>query len=129
MAYGGWTGKVLRVDLSQAKIGTSNGVSTEDTIAKYKDVLGGTGIGWKVLFDEVPPNVKAWDPENRVVFGVGPVTGSGAPVSGRTSIITRWPVHKDDLPASGHMGGHWGSELKYAGWDSIIVQGKAPSPV
>ena len=44
-------------------------------------------------------------------------------------MTTLWPAHLDELPATGHMGGHWGPELKYAGWDSIIVQGKAATPV
>ena len=122
MQYGGWTGKILRVDLS------TGAITSEDTI-KYKDYLGGTGLGYKVLWDEVPPGTKAWDPANRIIFGVGPLTGTGAPCSGRVSITSLWPVHADELPGTGHMGGHWGPELKYAGWDSIIIQGKAATPV
>ena len=121
--YGGWTGKTLRVDLSTGKI------TTEDTIAKYKDYLGGTGVGYKVLFDEVPVGTKAWDPENRIIFGVGPFTGTGAPTSARVQITSLFPPNMDELPGSGHMGGHWGAALKYAGWDNIIVQGKAKNPV
>jgi len=120
---GGWTGKTLRVDLSTGKI------TTEDTIAKYKDYLGGTGLGYKVLWDEVPVGTKAYDPENRLVFGVGPFTGTGAPTSSRVQITTLFPPNSMELVASGHMGGHWGAALKYAGWDSIIVQGKADKPV
>ena len=122
MQYGGWTGKVLRVDLS------TGAITTEDTM-KYKDYLGGTGLGYKVLWDEVPPGTKAWDPANRLIFGVGPLTGTGVPCTGRVSITSLWPPHIDELPGSGHMGGHWGPELKYAGWDSIIIQGKAATPV
>lgn len=121
--YGGWTGKVLRVDLTTGKI------SSEDTIAKYKDYLGGTGLAYKVMWDEVPAGTKAWDPENRIIFGVGPLTGTGAPTSGRVSVTSLWPMAPMELPATGHAGGHWASELKFAGWDSIIVQGKASSPV
>lgn len=122
MQYGGWTGKILRIDLS------TGAITTEDT-SIYKDYLGGTGLGYKVLWDEVPAGTKASDPANRVIFGVGPLTGTGAPCSGRVSITSLWPAHADELPGSGHMGGHWGPELKYAGWDSIIVQGKASKPV
>lgn len=122
MTYGGWTGKVLRVDL------TTGVISSEDT-SKYKEFLGGTGLAYKVLYDEVPPGTKAWDPANRIIFGVGPLTGTGAPCSGRVSITSLFPPHPDELPGTGHMGGYWGPELKYAGWDSIIVQGKAASPV
>ena len=113
--------RVLRVDLSTGSI------TKEDTL-KYKDYLGGSGLGFKVLWDEVPPGTKAWDPANRIIFGVGPLTGTGAPLSGRTTIISLWPNHPDELPGSGHMGGHWGPELKYAGYDAIIIQGKAARP-
>ncbi|MBJ6725577.1 aldehyde ferredoxin oxidoreductase N-terminal domain-containing protein [Geomesophilobacter sediminis] len=122
MRYGGWTGKILRIDLS------TGAITTEETM-KYKEYLGGTGIGWKVLWDEVPPGTKAWDPENRIVFGVGPLTGCGAPSSGRMVVTSLMPVHINDLPGAGHMGGAWGPELKYAGWDSLIIQGKAAAPV
>ncbi len=123
MEYGGWTGKVLRIDLTTGKI------SSEDTIAKYKDYLGGNGLAYKVLWDEVPPGTKAFDPQNRLIFGVGPLTGTGAPTAGRVSITSLWPMAPMELPGTGHMGGHWGSELKYAGWDSVIIQGKADKPV
>ena len=119
--YGGWTGKILRVDLSTGVI------SKEDT-SKYKDYIGGVGLGYKILWDEVPSGTKAWDPANRIIFGVGPLSGTGAPLSGRVSVISLWPVHPDELPGSGHMGGHWGAELKFAGYDSLIIQGKAAKP-
>jgi aldehyde:ferredoxin oxidoreductase len=119
---GGWTGKVLRVDLS-------TGVITKESMEKYKPYIGGTGLGYKVLWDEVPPGTNALDPANKVIFGVGPLTGTGAPLSGRVSVMSLSPVSPLDLPAAGHMGGHWGPELKYAGYDSLIVQGQAASPV
>ncbi len=119
---GGYTGKILRVDLTSGKI------TTEDTM-KYKDYLGGTGLAYKILWDEVAPGTDPFAPENKLIFGVGPVTGSGAPFTGRTSISALWPANITGLPGTGHMGGFWGSELKYAGWDSIIVQGKSAKPV
>jgi aldehyde:ferredoxin oxidoreductase len=119
---GGWTGKVLRIDLS-------TGVITKEDTSKYKPFLGGTGLGNKVLWDEVPPGTKALDPANKIIFGVGPLTGTGAPLSARVSVTSLWPVSPLDLPATGHMGGHWGPELKYAGYDSLIIQGQAASPV
>ena len=119
--YGGWTGTTLRVDLSKRSI------TKEDTM-KYKDYIGGLGLGLKVLWDEVPVGVKAFDPANRIIFAVGPLTGTGTPLSGRVTITSLWPTHPDELPASGHMGGHWGPELKYAGYDAIIIQGKAAKP-
>jgi aldehyde:ferredoxin oxidoreductase len=122
--HGGWAGKVLRVDLSTGRI------STEDTIEKYKDFLGGTGIGYKVIWDEVPIGTKPFDPANKVVFGVGPLAGTGAPCNGRTAVTTLWPTcWPKPLVASGHMGGHFAAELKYAGFDAIIIEGRADRPV
>ena len=92
--YGGWTGKTLRVNLSTRKI------ATEDTIARYKDYLGGTGIGYKVLWDEVPAKTKAFDEANKIVIATGPLTGTSAPTAGgrrsrasfrRRTPKKRWP--------------------------------------
>ncbi len=121
---GGWAGKVLRVDLSTGRI------STEDTIDKYKDVLGGTGIGYKVIWDEVQPGTKPFDPENKIIFAVGPLAGTGAPCNGRTAVTSLWPTcWPKALVASGHMGGHFAAELKYAGYDAVILEGRADRPV
>lgn len=119
---GGYTGKTLRIDLTSGKI------SSEDTLAKYGDFIGGAGLGYKVLWDEVPAGTKAWDPANRLIFGVGPITGTGVPGGSRVSVVSLSPHSQYELPAVGHMGGHWGPELKFAGWDSIIIQGKANVP-
>jgi aldehyde:ferredoxin oxidoreductase len=82
-----------------------------------------------VLWEEVPASVKAFDPANRIIMCTGPLTGSGSPLSGRFTIVSRWPNHLDELPGHASIGGHWGPELKYAGWDNVIVQGKAAKPV
>ncbi len=122
--YGGWTGKTLRVNLSSRRL------TTEDTIARYKDVLGGTGIGYRVLWDEVPAGTASFDPANKFIVAVGPLTGTGTPCGGRTSVTTIFPtVVPNDLVGSGHMGGHFGAELKHAGWDAIIVEGVSDEPV
>ncbi len=122
--YGGWVGKVLRVDLSTGRIWA------EDTIERYKEYLGGTGIGYKVMWDEVPPGTRPYDSENRIVFAVGPLAGTSAPCSGRTAITTLWPTcWPIPLVASGHMGGHFAAKLKYAGFDAVVIQGKADRPV
>jgi aldehyde:ferredoxin oxidoreductase len=122
--YGGWTGKTLRINLSTRKI------LTDDTIAKFKDYLGGTGIGYRVLWDEVPAGTRCFEEANKIVLAGGPLTGTSAPCCGRTSITTIFPaVYPKELVATGHMGGHWGSELKYAGWDGIIIEGKSDKPV
>ena len=122
--HGGWAGRILRVDLSTGRI------SKEDSIEKYKDVLGGTGLGYKVLWDEVKPGMKPYDPENKLIFGVGPLAGTGAPRNGRTAITALYPTcWPKQLVGTGHFGGDFASQLKYAGYDGIIVEGKADRPV
>jgi aldehyde:ferredoxin oxidoreductase len=122
--YGGWAGKVLRVDLSTGRI------TTEDTVEKYKDYIGGTGIGYKVLWDEVAAGIKAFDPANKIVFATGPLAGTSAPCSGRTAVTTLWPTcWPKHLVGTGHMGGHFAAELKYAGFDAVIMEGRADHPV
>lgn len=118
----GWAGKILRVNLTTGKIST---VETK----KYADYIGGMGIGYRVLFEEVPVGTKAYDPANKIVFAVGPLTGTGAVCSGRTNITALSPINPYSAVADSHFGGYWGSELKYAGWDALIVEGKAPNPV
>ena len=122
--YGGWAGKVLHVDLSTGR------TWTEDTVEKYKDFLGGTGIGYKVIWDEVPAGTKPYDPENKIIFAVGPLAGTGAPCNGRTAITTLWPTcWPKPLVATGHMGGQFAAKLKYAGYDALVIRGKADRPV
>ena len=122
--YGGWAGKVLHVDISTGR------TRTEDTVEKYKDYLGGTGIGYKIMWDEVPAGTKPHDPDNRIIFAVGPLAGTGAPCNGRTAITTLWPTcWPKPLVATGHMGGQFAAKLKYAGFDAIVIQGKADRPV
>ena len=121
---GGFAGRVLRVDLSTGKIGF------EDTVEKYGEVLGGTGIGYRVLWDEVPPETGPFDPANKIVFATGALAGTGVPCNGRTAVTTLFPhCWPKPLPASGHMGGHFAANLKYAGYDGVIVEGRADHPV
>ncbi len=122
--YGGWAGKVLHVDLSTGRIWP------EDTVEKYKDDLGGTGIGYQVMWDEVPAGTKPYDPDNRMIFAVGPLAGTGAPCNGRMAITTLWlTCWPRPLVATGHMGGQFAAKLKYAGYDAIVIKGRADRPV
>jgi aldehyde:ferredoxin oxidoreductase len=120
---GGWTGKTLRVNL------TTRTVTAEDTLAKYGKFWGGTGMGYKVLWDETTKDTTPFDPECPIIFGWGPLAGTGAPSGGRTAITSLSPQHMKYAVATGHMGGHFSAEAKYAGWDGIIVTGKASGPV
>ena len=122
--FGGWAGKVLRVDLSTGRIWT------EGTIERYREYLGGTGIGYKVLWDEVSADTRPFDPTNTITFSVGPLAGTGAPCNGRTAVTTLWPTcWPKPLVATGHMGGQFAAELKYAGYDAVVIEGKADHPV
>ena len=81
----------------------------------------------EVIYSEVPTHLDPFDPEARVCFGVGPISGTAAPASGRVTVTCKSPLTGGF--GDSNMGGHWGAELKYAGWDQIIVQGKAKHPV
>lgn len=119
----GWTGKLLRINL------TNGNITTEDSMKYNKDLIGGAGLGYKVIFDEVPEGTKAFDEANKVVIAVGPLTGTTAPCSGRTNITALAPTNPYHAVADSHMGGNFGPWMKFAGYDAIIIEGAAKSPV
>ncbi len=118
----GWAGKILRVDL------TGRRYWTEPTARYAERFIGGVGIGYKVFWDEVGAEVGAFDAENRLVFAPGPLTGTLAPGSGRMELVSKSPrsYPKETVTRSG-MGGFWGAELKYAGYDALVLEGKSES--
>ncbi len=121
---GGFSGKALRVDLSTGKI------SVQDTIDHYGDLLGGTGLGYRVLWEEVPAGTGPFDLANKLVFATGVLAGTGVPCNGRTAVTTIFPTcWPKPLVASGHMGGQFAAKLKYAGYDAVIIEGRAEHPV
>lgn len=119
----GWAGSVLRVNL------TTGAITTEDTLPKYKPFIGGMGLGYKVIWDEVPLDSDPLGPNAKAVFAVGPLTASGVPCSGRLniSLLSCWSKGHSILDA--HMGGHFAHALKYAGYDAVIVEGQSDKPV
>ncbi len=117
----GWTGKILRVNLSTGEIST---LSTEP----YKAYMGGMGLANKIMYDEVPAGTDPLSPENKIVFAVGPLTASGVPMAGRTTISTLSCFTKGNLIVDAHCGGMIGARIKQAGWDAIIVEGKSSFP-
>lgn len=119
---GGWAGMILRVDLSTGEI-------TRESTEKYTKYIGGMGIGYRVMWDEVPAGTHPYAEENRIIFAVGPLTGTGAMCSGRTNITSLLPSNPFHGVSDSHMGGHFAVELKYAGYDAVIIQGKASKPV
>jgi len=118
----GYIGQLLRVDLS------TNTLKTEaldlDLAKKY---LGGSGLSGRIIYDEAPPEVSPFDPDNRLVFMTGPITGTIAPAFGRYVVCTRSPL--TGIWAEAHSAGFWGPELKFANFDGIVIQGKAEFPV
>jgi len=114
--------KLLRVDLTSGTVTTEE--FGQDKIERF---IGGRGIASKILYDEVPPEVGPLDPENRLIFAPGALHGTGVPTASRTTVTCRSPL--TDMHGDGHSGAQWGGELKRAGYDALIVQGKAAKPV
>jgi len=118
----GWAGKMLRVNL------TTGSITTEPT-EPYKDYIGGMGLANKIMFDEVPAGTDPLSPENKIIFAVGPLTASGVPLAGRTTICSLSTFTKDHLIVDAHCGGMIGARIKQAGYDAIIVEGASDKPV
>jgi aldehyde:ferredoxin oxidoreductase len=116
----GWKGVILRVDLSERKI-----VKQELSMELAKNYIGCRGINSKILYDEVKPGTDAFSPENELIFGTGPLDGT--PVGmGRVSVTTK---STRGTLIEGGFGGFFGPELKFAGYDHLIIKGRAEKPV
>jgi aldehyde:ferredoxin oxidoreductase len=117
-SYGG---KILRVDLSTEKI------SYEPTVGYARRFIGGRGINAWILFNELSPAVNCYDPENILIYGVGSLVSTLAPFACRVSIDTK-NAFTGGL-GSANCGGHFGAEMKFAGFDNVVVTGRAEKPV
>jgi len=117
-----WTRKVLRVDLSAGSV-------TEEPLNMQwaNDYLGQRGLATRYLVDEVDPACDALGPDNKFIMTTGPLTGTIASTGGRYSCVTKSPL--TGTVACSNSGGHFGAELKFAGWDMIIFEGKSSMPV
>ncbi|MFC1869137.1 aldehyde ferredoxin oxidoreductase family protein [Thermodesulfobacteriota bacterium] len=118
----GWAGNILRVDLSNGKI--EREPLTEDLAHNY---VGGRGINSKILYDETGPETDPLGPDNRLIIGTGPTSGTMGLGTGRFTVTCKSPLTGILGDASG--GGHFGAEVKFAGYDHIIIQGKSKKPV
>jgi len=117
----GYCGKLLRINL------TAGTVSTEPIDPEVaRKFIGGRGLGTWYLSQEVSPQVDPLSPENKLIIATGPVTGTRAPASGRYMVVTKSPL--TGTVACSNAGGYWGPELKFAGYDMIVLEGKAPQP-
>jgi aldehyde:ferredoxin oxidoreductase len=116
----GYTGKYLRVDLTDETI-------TEETFdaATLRKWVGGSGIGAKVLYEEVPPGVDWYAPENRVIIASGPLGGTSIAGGGTYSLVTKGPLTNGAVTSQAN--GFFGAFMRLSGFDGIIIQGAAKS--
>lgn len=119
---GVYTGKMLRVNLTTGAV-TTEALPRE----KAKGYLGGRGLAGKMLAEEIPVGIDPLDPENKLFFATGPLSGTTAPTGGRYMVVTKAPLN--NVISSSNSGGFWGAELKFAGYDILVVEGKASEPV
>jgi len=117
-----WARKILRVDLTA-------GTCTPEPLNMdwARAFIGQRGLATKYFTEEVDAKVDPLSPENKIIWATGPLTGTMASTGGRYSVITKGPL--TGAIACSNSGGYWGAELKMAGWDMIIFEGRSPRPV
>ena len=120
--WNGWAGTILDVNLSTGKI--EKVPLDRDQAIKH---LGALGFGTRTLFDEVGPEVDPLSPDSVISIGSGPLVGTMSPASGRIDAVAKSPL--TGIFARSNSGGFWGSELKWAGYDSIVFHGQSEMPV
>lgn len=118
---GGYAGKILSIDLS------TGGVKEMSTESYSPLFLGGRGIAAKIYWDEVPPDISPFDPQNRLIFITGPVTATTGFCGSRWQICGKSPLHNTFSYCN--LGGNWGARLKRAGYDGLVVYGQSEKPV
>lgn len=118
----GWMGKILDIDLTTHSIEVKG--LPLDLAQKY---LGGRGLGARLVWDSVPPTTDPLSPKNILVFATGPLTATQAPATGRASLSTKSPL--TGTIHDSNVGGSFGVKLKQAGYDALIIRGKAHKPV
>jgi aldehyde:ferredoxin oxidoreductase len=117
-----WAGKILRVNLAA---GTCKSEPLNMTWAKQ--YLGSRGLATKYICEEVDPKVDPLCEANKIIWATGPLTGTMASTGGRYTVVTKGPL--TGAIACSNSGGYWGAELKMAGYDMVIFEGKSPKPV
>jgi aldehyde:ferredoxin oxidoreductase len=122
MIKGGFTQKLLRINLSDESVKTEK--LPEELLRKY---YGGRTLGGRLLYDEAPPGTDPLGPENKIIVMTGALVGTPVPGANRYAIITLSPA--TGLYLDSYSGGCFGPEIKFAGYDVIIVEGKAKKPV
>jgi len=118
---GGWTGKLVRANLTKREI------SVEEIPQEWlREYVGGRGLGDRYLYEEMDPTVDPLSPENVLIFATGPLTGTPVPCGARYMVVTKGA--QTNAITTSNSGGFWGPELKFAGYDMVIIQGKSESP-
>jgi aldehyde:ferredoxin oxidoreductase len=120
--YRGYVGKCLYVDLTHGKIEAKE--YDPELAERY---LGGNGLGTRLLWENVSPEVEPLAPENWLIFSTGPLCGTVVPNPGRMEVIAKSPL--TGIYGDANSGGFLGPEFKFAGWDALIVTGQSPKPV
>lgn len=115
---GGYLQKILRIDLTTEEIFEET--VNIDLLYQY---IGGTGLAIRLLYGEVTPTVHPYSPENRIIFATGPLTGTLVPGSGTYTVASKNTL--TGLAALAQANGFFGARLKYAGYDALIIQGRA----
>lgn len=116
-----YTGKILRVDLTAGKS------QVEELNRQWaNEYFGGKGLGIKYLYEETAPGIDPLSPANKLILMTGPFTGTTIPVSGKLAVISKSPATGTVLDCS--IGGYFAGELKFAGYDAVIVEGRAAIP-
>ncbi|MBR3258685.1 MAG: hypothetical protein IKF96_06805, partial [Eggerthellaceae bacterium] len=119
----GFCGKIARINLTTGEISY---VNTYKYVPKY---LGGRMLINRIFWDEVAPGTAAFSPENKWIYMTGATTGTGIPAGGRSAACAVGASVNPEQYTWGNIGGYFGTELKYAGYDGLIIEGKAESPV
>jgi len=118
----GWMGTILRVDLA-AKTIKKEPLNSKDA----QDYVGARGLGTKYFCDEVDPTIDPLSPANKLIFMTGPLTGTSAGCGGRYEVVAKAPL--TGTIGAANSGGHFGPELKFAGYDGIIIENASKTPV
>lgn len=121
--------KKTTYNLRRLRINLSEGTLKEEAIDENeaRKFIGGRGLATKWLYDDNIQHVDALSEDNKLIFITGPLTGSNSPTAGRYMVVTKAPLN--GRIGSANSGGIWGAKLKYAGYDALIVEGKAEKPV
>jgi len=117
-----WKGKILRIDLSRGNCAVEE--APWDLLHEY---IGGRGVGIRLLFDEIDPRIDPLGPDNKLIFATGPLVGTGVPAGGRYIVASKSPL--SGAIANPCCGGYFAPNLKFAGYDFLIIEGQSAEPV